>query len=871
MKVMLDEQEGAASRLSRFLEEAQVTGQLDHPGIVPVHELGIDARGRVFFTMKLVKGKTLAQIFEAVKHGDDGWSVTRALSVVLRVCEAMAFAHEKGVIHRDLKPANIMVGRFGETYVMDWGLARVLGKKDTKDIRPRRMDSVSIVHTSRRESTGATPNSPLLTMDGDLVGTPVYMPPEQAHGDLERIDSRSDVYAVGAILYNLVAGQLPYIEPGEQPAPYTILDRVKAGPPTPLHTLSRNTPAELLAICDKAMERDPARRYASMLDLAADLRAYLERRVVKAYETGAFAEMKKWAQRNKGLATAAAALIVVLAGATVVVANKNREVEAKNVDLGAANAEITRQKMEVEARKAEFDQLSGVVLLETARASALALYPPIPAKVEPMRRWLANDAAKLLALKPTLLQTVADLEAHALPQTDAERQADRASHPKLEELTMKRAERAALAAASPTDETAKSIASLDAVIAELETGIAKRRTWKFADESQQFLHTTLSALLPELATFEAETVAGVRRRLTWAERIEDLSLHHPNARISWEEARAALAKADDVDASALYRTMPIDLRPQIGLVPIGMNPVTKLWEFYDLRSACNLMAGEDPASLEIPAHREDGSIEMKDGTGIVFVLIPGDTFLQGAQSDDPDAPNFDPGALPSEAPESVTLAPYFIARHELTKGQWFRITDGDEPSWHRRGSAYDRSQSPIGWTHPVENVSWDDCALRLPRAGLALPTEAQWECAARGGTDTPWWTGRDASTLGGAENLLDQRAERPQLQVGRRMGDIDDGYVGIAPVGVFRSNAFGLFDVHGNVSEWCADVYGDPRLTQRGGDGLRSQPVGDAAKRVYRGGSYVNIRSHARSARRCDGTSSYYFANLGVRPARVLD
>jgi hypothetical protein len=675
MKVMLDEQEGAASRLSRFLEEAQVTGQLDHPGIVPVHELGIDARGRVFFTMKLVKGRTLEHVFEAVRHGDDGWSVTRALSVVLRVCEAMAFAHEKGVIHRDLKPANIMVGRFGETYVMDWGLARVLGKKDTKDIRPQPNESVSAVRTDRRIGAGAKPDSSLLTMDGDQVGTPAYMPPEQARGDLERIGPHSDVYAVGAILYHLLSGQVPYVEPDTHATPWAILAQVLAGPPKPLHTLTKDVPAELLAICERAMERDPKQRYASMTDLASDLRAYLEHRVVSAYETGAIAEMKKWVQRNKGLASAAAALIVVLAGATVVVANKNREVEAKNAEITEQKAEVEARRSEsearraeVEARKAEFDQLSGVVLLETAKATELTLYPAIPSKVDALRHWLENDAAKLLAMKPTLIQTVTDLEARALPWTDAEREADRASHPKLEELTAKRAERDALSSASPTDETAKSIASLDAAIAELESEIAKRRMWTFADESQRFLHSTLSALLSDLATFEADTVAGVRRRLTWAERIEDLTLHHPNARVTWDEARAALAKADDVAASTLYREMPIDLKPQIGLVPIGMNPVTKLWEFYDLRSACDVKAGEDPAKLEIPAHREDGSIEMKDGTGIVFVLIPGGTFVQGAQKDDPNAPNFDPAAQQDEAPQSVTLGAVLLGAARADEG-----------------------------------------------------------------------------------------------------------------------------------------------------------------------------------------------------------
>ena len=126
--------------LGRFLEEAQITGQLDHPGIVPVHELGLDPAGRVFFTMRLVKGRTLQEIIQLVHDGKEGWTFTRAVHVLLKICEAMAYSHAKRVIHRDLKPANIMVGRFGEVYVMDWGLARVLGKEDKRDIRLKRLD-----------------------------------------------------------------------------------------------------------------------------------------------------------------------------------------------------------------------------------------------------------------------------------------------------------------------------------------------------------------------------------------------------------------------------------------------------------------------------------------------------------------------------------------------------------------------------------------------------------------------------------------------------------------------------------------------------------------------------------------------------------
>ena len=139
MKVLLEASEagsGAGSeaddrrRTARFLDEAQVTAQLEHPAIIPVHELGLDANGQLYFTMPLVDGDDLAEVWRKVHAEEDGWTLTRALSALLKVCEAMAFAHARGVVHRDLKPANIMVGAFGEVYVMDWGLARILDRED---------------------------------------------------------------------------------------------------------------------------------------------------------------------------------------------------------------------------------------------------------------------------------------------------------------------------------------------------------------------------------------------------------------------------------------------------------------------------------------------------------------------------------------------------------------------------------------------------------------------------------------------------------------------------------------------------------------------------------------------------------------------
>ena len=305
--------------ISRFLEEAQVTGQLDHPAIVPVHELGLSEDGRVYFTMRLVRGRELSEIHELVWAGAEDWNQTRALTVLLRACEAVAFAHSKGVVHRDLKPANVMVGRFGEVYVMDWGLARILGSEDRHDIRPDVDPAIlSGVITDRSETPAG--DSPLKTMDGDIIGTPAFMAPEQALGRLADIGPHSDVYSLGAMLYHLLARTPPHVRPGEKPTQREVLTRLMVGPPEPLSKLAPGTPQELISICEKAMAREADQRYTDVQALAEDMRAFLENRVVSAYRSGPIVELRKWVQRNRALATSIAAAVFLALGGAVTVA-----------------------------------------------------------------------------------------------------------------------------------------------------------------------------------------------------------------------------------------------------------------------------------------------------------------------------------------------------------------------------------------------------------------------------------------------------------------------------------------------------------------------------------------------------------------------
>ncbi len=340
--------------VARFLAEAEVTGQLEHPGIVPVHELGVDSEGRVYFTMPLVGGRTLLEVLAQVHETSSTWTLTRALGVLQKICDTMAFAHDAGVVHRDLKPANVMVGEFGEVYVMDWGLAQ------SEDDVGAGEQTVAATEMSGDADSGFT------TRAGAVMGTAFYMSPEQALGDVDAVGAAADVYAVGAMLYHLLAGAAPY---GDSTCADQALAELRMRAPRPIASVATGVSPELIAICEKAMARDPEDRYSGMADLARDLQAYLEGRVVRAHRTGAWVEFRKWIGRNRRVATAAAVAIATLL-------------------MGSIGIAAAERRSAVSARRAAVLQESFVLF--HLEEEALALWPAVPAKVPAMREWLTT-------------------------------------------------------------------------------------------------------------------------------------------------------------------------------------------------------------------------------------------------------------------------------------------------------------------------------------------------------------------------------------------------------------------------------------------------------------------------------------------------
>ncbi|TMQ05577.1 MAG: hypothetical protein E6J90_48585 [Deltaproteobacteria bacterium] len=332
------------SNEARFLREAMITARLEHPGIVPVHEAGRWPNGDPYYVMKLVEGRTLKELIGEAKTLRERLGL---LHHVIAVADAVGYAHSEGVIHRDLKPSNVIVGGFGETIVVDWGLAR-----------DRKRD---VPEPSEDLLTAA--GSGVSTVSGKVVGTPAYMSPEQARGDM--VDERADVYALGAVLYELLAGSPPHADT----TPQAVLDRVIAGPPRPLPMVVPGVPDELATIVRKAMARDPDARYGNAIALAEDLRRFTTGQLVSAHSYSTWALLRKKLSRNRGVVAVALASLLVLA--MVGAASVRRVIAERNIarsQRGLAEDALTS----AEKRKRELVLLQAETALPKDPTAALA-------------------------------------------------------------------------------------------------------------------------------------------------------------------------------------------------------------------------------------------------------------------------------------------------------------------------------------------------------------------------------------------------------------------------------------------------------------------------------------------------------------------
>jgi serine/threonine protein kinase/formylglycine-generating enzyme required for sulfatase activity len=817
--------------LERFRWEGRITGRLEHPNIVPVHEVGVlPATKEAFVAMKRIVGKDML----AVIH-DGSWKLRRLVEAFRDVCRGMAYAHSRGVVHRDLKPANVMLGDFGEVLIVDWGLARLVSEKEHKTkSRPRQ--------TTKKVKRVGDARSSKLTMEGQVLGTPSYMPPEQALGRLDEVDARSDVYALGAILYEILAKVPPF----EDPNPWEVIKLVTSRdvkPPSMYFTV----PPELDAICLKALSKKKEDRYPDAGALAAEIDAYLEgtkereRREKLAGEQVAKAkeEIEKWRRLS---------------------AESRGEVEKsrKMSEDVKAHAPLAKKKelweLQDRAHALERQSLRAFAEADAALTSALSNVPDLPEARE-LKAQVYWD--KFLEAEASGDERAAILHRQVVERHDDGSFADRLRGDGTLEVRAQAYACRCLEAGRKVKPDELAVLGYHPWSGRLLAQKGSEGLKELEPEEPLTLKVHSAACRPE----------PVEKAKVWAFRYVEMDRALVPVTVG-----AGKPKVPEGVVAKLFPDSPY--RPKGSGQYLGETPIPK--RAWPMGSWLLIVVAEGKAPIAAPVRvgrQEVVSLDLTlfEETELPqgFIPVPAGDFLPGAHGRPGDARRSLDDFLIARQP--VTCAEYLeflnaLPRKEavaraprpeesaepywpLTESGWAIPTE----AWLSKARAEERGHAgrlrmaqadwDAGW--PVLSVSWNDAAAyarwAAARTGRAilLPTEDQWEKATRGpdGRAFPWGNHWDAVRCNCAESHAD--GMRP------------------VPIGEFPTDEspYGVREVCGNVREWC--------LNDPGGRRYRDW-------RVARGGAWNAGSGSATPSRRFGWAATHIDPGLGLRLAALV-
>lgn len=762
--------------LARFAREQEALARMSHESIARIFDAGTTAAGQPWFAMELVEGLPVTDYCRV-----HGLGLAERLRLIQDICAGVEHAHQRGLLHRDLKPQNVLVTRSGDRHVpkiIDFGIARAIAD-DTKRT--------------------------VLTEHGSIVGTPEYMAPEQLDGDATRIDTRTDVHAVGVLMYELLSGSLPIPSDEIRSLPLHLLAaRLRSTDPVrPSHrcreqvsderresqcaSWHRQLAHDLDWVVLKAISREPDRRYAAASALSSDIDRYLRHEPLEAGPPSRSYRLRKLVRRYR-VQFLAAALVLATAVTGALVA------WSFALDAWSSEATAVARAQEIERIGKRDRMLADLAKIARAEAAEAELFPAWPEQIPTLEAWMSTHGRPLAARLPEVERELALVRSLAVPASEIDRSRKQVEHPRAEEAEQ-------LRAALFRVEDEHGYRELQEQQNRLEVEI-ESATYLFEDEQDALYHSLLVDLRRELTEFCLDAprpgaLARVRRRVETAALVSSTRKVFTD---EWDRAAEAL----DRDA----RFEGVELVPQHGLVPIGRDPATGLLEFVHLASGA--------AGFAIPARDPTTQrLRMEDQTGVVLVLLPSGKI---PVEDD----------LPLQPRNAVQLPPFFLGKYELTVGQWDRLR-------HASGAWKVRSKGPWRPLLPASQIDWLESRNALRWHGLELPTGLQWEYGCRAGTSTRWCFGADEESLRGRANL---RACGELPAVGH------DGGPRVMSVGCYPANAFGLHDVHGNVIELCLDSVAD---YDRAVGAVVPKSIGAESFLQTRGGGFRSVPSAAAS------------------------